>query len=300
MASVHVWKIGSYYENIEDKNGGKAEYNFIYNAIAKACEGKAELMLEPTPLNHDEKGKIVSFIVNGKAGERDLERAELARKNSDVLVFILTDYGFIPDNEPIIKMCDYVLHQSPLKQFKLFDIPGEYSYVPELFYDESLPVSNMKMNLCFFGGNMVGREQTFDMYLLESKNKANFKKKMAVFYKDDKGNDFRVEYNNYRRILSLFEFALISGRSAGSDVGWVTPRFVEAINAGCFPVLVDGYDSDDHFGFDSYRAQNADAVWWLVTRGITTDMKKKIEAARERIQDGKLSFYKIIQKLIAE
>ena len=138
MASVHVWKIGSYYENIEDKNGGKAEYNFIYNAIAKACEGNAELMLDPTP-SPCEKNKIVSFIVNGKASERDMERACKARKSSDILVFILTDYGFIKDNEPIIKMCDYVLHQSPLKQFKLFDIPGEYSYIPELFYYEKIP-----------------------------------------------------------------------------------------------------------------------------------------------------------------
>ena len=38
MTNVHIWKLGNHYEGTEDRNGGKAEFNFIYNHLMEACQ----------------------------------------------------------------------------------------------------------------------------------------------------------------------------------------------------------------------------------------------------------------------
>lgn len=302
--NIHVWKLGNHYDNKEDKNGGKAEFNYIYNAIADAVDGKAILRMNPIPSVEEEKDKVVTFIVNGIMSERDECRVKIARRTSDIIVYIITDYGFIEDNKPVIELCDYVLHQSPMEGFSLMNKPGAYSFVPELFYDEKLPVAPAKMDLCFFGGNQAGRSNEFNEYILDADKSFGYpmsvRSGMAAFYKSNEGDDFRVPYKDYRRILSLFKFAFVSGRSAGKDVGWVTPRLVEAVNADCIPILINDYDRFDHFGFQCHRVKGYKELQQFMEESDEIDMGFILDRAKNDFRQAQKDFKLLIRYVISE
>lgn len=274
--ACEVYKIGNnYYSGREDRNGGNYETNVIVNHIEK-CAGNVGF----------ERDIDVAFVINGLKNENDREAFREIRLNYKKVVFILTDAGFVEDNAEFIDQCDLMLHQSPLcfgndSYCSIRGVKGKYSYIPELFYDETIPVSDIKKNLILFGGNIKGREDDIKDFVFTKEGE--LRTFVFMLYKDEHGNDFRVNYENYRRFMSLFKFAYVSGRKAGSDIGWVTPRFVETINAGCYPILIGGYDKYCHFGFTNHESYNEA----LITIASMSDehMKSEIEFAKIRIKE---------------
>lgn len=305
MINIHIWKLGNHYEGTEDRNGGKAEFNFIYNHLMEACQKhKAVLSLYTLPTIAERESRTVTFIVNGIIAGNDMYKAEMARNRSDVLVYVFTDYGFAENNEDIIKMCDFVLHQSPMdRKFELFGIPGAYSYIPELFFDTSIPVSEMKIDLCFFGGNQAGREDEFGEYIIEKRDgfpAMRIKDGIAAFFKDKQGKDFRIAYKDYRRVLSLFQYAFVSGRTAGKEVGWVTPRLVEAVNAGCVPILIGDYDQMNHFGFEANRVNGYKELKYFMEEVDLEEEKSRLDRAAEQILEGQDKFADLMKEMFFE
>lgn len=301
MAHVHLWKLGNYYSGKEDRNGGNAEYNYIKKELESICKSmKVKFHENEMPTKDELNEKIIVFVVNGLMQHGDIQRAEEYREYADEMVYFLTDFGFADQNRAVVKVCDLVLHQSPHDQgFRLFNKPGFYSFVPEIFYDESIPKSDIKMDLCFFGGNQAGREEEFSEYIVDESGypAMRIKNGIASFFKTADGKDFRVSYENYRRILSLFRFAFVSGRNAGKEVGWVTPRIVEAVNAGCIPILINDYDSTNYFGLKDYRVHSYKDLFQFMEEANEAD-ERYLETVVKRIKAGKHLFRIQIERII--
>lgn len=317
MNEVYVMKIGrGYYQGREDRNGGQAEFSIFFEHLAMACNqivngrklANMKLLVGPPPYKHVLAGKqlhltdkTVTFVMNGLADRTSQIEFQQAREASDFIVFVLTDYNFVEDNMQMIEQSDFILHQATAPRYKsvLFDKPAAYSYIPELFYDATIPESKVKMDLCFFGGNWKGREDEFTRFLVSHGGKT-FRDEFAVFYKLDEQQDFRIAYKEYRKMMSLFKFAFVSGRTAGKEIGWVTPRYVEAVNAGCVPIVIDDYDEYRHFG-ESPRAhsyQELQEVMSEIRNMSDGEVIDYVNDLRKAVLDGHTKFAFVIKEIL--
>lgn len=312
MKYVCVQKLGNYYYNKTDKNGGAAEYKIISDKIEEICKKENDLHFSRSNVAYTKKNSkkddiVISIVVNGGNDiQCEYEMREI-RKESDAVIFVATDYLLAERSKNFIEMSDYILHQAPFTA-NLFGKSGAYSYIPELFYneEEEKQVSEVKAPLVFFGGNIVGREEEVDI-IFDKKND-RVRNGIVAFYKEDAEHDYRVRYDEYRKIMSLFKFAYVSGRSYGSEYGWVTPRYVEAINANCIPIKIGDYDKFNYFGFQDTRANTyggiVDVMWKYECAKLMKEndpTRNKIEFERKRIKEAKnILFEKALYKAINE
>ena len=123
---------------------------------------------------------------------------------------------------------------------------------------------------------------------------------IAAFFKDKQGKDFRIAYKDYRRVLSLFQFAFVSGRTAGKEVGWVNPRLVEAVNAGCVPILIGDYDPMNHFGFEANRVNGYKELKYFMEEVDLEEEKSRLDRAAEQILEGQDKFKDLMKEMFFE
>lgn len=286
MPGISYYKIGSRYYSIQpDKNGGKHEAYLIESAVEKVNE---ELVGKPICT-----GDADLFIcVNGKKDEFDTAPVEKGRQTCKKMIFILTDYNFIQDNMEFIQMADEVWWQSPICH-ELLGKPARYSYVPELFYNEREP-AEYRNNVCLFGGNIPGR--TDEVVNMCTDGLGNFMHGMMCLYKDGKGTDTRVNYEKYQELLATCSCTYVSGRLAGLEVGWITPRYIEAIAAGCVPIKIGRYDSAKYFGFEELRATNKQELKKSILFAALKSDSEEMRKERDRFRQTKDCFGRMLKE----
>lgn len=235
---IRVYKIGyDMYRKQPDKNGGNHEYVLILMECMKVME-KIE--------------KTNSLIIIGGFLKSEEEQHLLnIMDDYSTCIFIATDSVNFDTCGKIIKHCKWCLHQSPKNMLQIpSHVKQAYSWVPELFYNpEYMPESpKLQHDLCLFGGATTGREDLAEVYLTTD---SGFVRPGMIVITKDSMNDQRLPYDEFRKLMGLFKYSLCICREAYRDIGWVTPRFHEAIASWNYPLLDMEYDIYNHFKYDS-------------------------------------------------
>lgn len=220
---IQTYKIGIKWYDKEDKNGGLFEYNIIQKEL------------------NNIKANDTLVIVNGKFYD-DNEQDNLLKymQSFKRRIFIVTDIIALTDNINIIENCQYVLHQCPNNRLPISDtITQMYSWVPEIFYTYTRQEKCVKENKLIFGGGVRDNEHKIKEYLNAVP---------SVAYLKTDSTDNRLPYDKYLKELAKYKFALIIGRKKYNELGWVTPRYCEAIANDVFPICDSSYDISNHFG----------------------------------------------------
>lgn len=245
---IEVYKIGlkRYVDNLDnhgdviDKNGGYFEYLKIREAIRS---------LDNDIYLHKDMIIVINGLFVDKAEEDTLlQRMKLFKDK----VFIASDLIAFKNNLDIIRNCNYLLHQAPGHIFTEFkDIQQYYSYVPELFYNNTLNFCK-KDNLLMFGGGYRDNEDIITEYL-------NAVDSISLVKRDDNSIDTRLTYTEYIKEMSKHAFNLVISRKEYQEVGWVTPRFVESIDNDVLPIVDSTYDKNNYFGAIKCTPKNVKA-----------------------------------------
>lgn len=234
---IDVYKIGLELYSDIDKNGGLYEYNLIKKEVEKYI------------FMHD-----ILLIVNGKKSKKDVDYINAIWNNYDIHIFIITDAIALDDE--LANRCDYVLHQS-IRELPNITKPQYYSYVPELFYNPysgNIKSFVKKADLVFFGGGIRDNKDIFAY--LEEINLPTY-----LITKVDNGEDNRISYKECQNLMSECKFALVLSRHSYNDIGFVTPRFIEAINNWCVPIVLDTYDADNIFNIKKVKLEEIRAFY---------------------------------------
>lgn len=234
---LYVRKIGeSYYDDKEDVNGGLYESNLIkkeVDAVHRLCKIKLKrckntlILIGGYLQSIEEKFEIQELIVNG---------------GFDVKIFIATDYVAISTCLELINMCDYLLTQTTRKISEIDKkVKQMYSGVPELFYKYAKKLNKLECvnNKVLFGGADTGRKDLFEKYKLYDGDSYLYK---LYIKNQDRLIDTRVPYEKFIDEMYKYKFALIISRDSYRKVGWVTPRYYEAIANYCLPLIDAQYD----------------------------------------------------------
>lgn len=286
MAGITCMKIGiGYYQGIEDRNGGSHEFRLIFD---QAVSINTETRLASL---HTSRIDIL-LVVNGKENFESWTKFEALKARAKKVIFVLTDYGFIEDNKRYIQEADMILWQAPMRG-ELFGVPAQYGYVPQLFYTEQ-KLAPYRNQFCLFGGNIAGREAEVKKMLL--RDDGLFCRNIVALYKDVSGFDCRVPYNQYIQMLRACSSMYCSGRKAGKEVGWVTPRYVEAISAGCYPIKINDYDNKGYFGFEALRAKTRSRLDYAIVRAMyrEPELDEEMKKEQERFKEESKLFKKIL------
>lgn len=228
---IDIYKIGLHLYKDIDKNSGLHEYNLI----------KEEIKNLKTIHN-------ILLILNGKHSEKDDIALENIWNNYDIHIFIVSDEVAL--NDELANKCDYVLHQS-IRKLPQINKPQMYSYVPELFYNNSSKILAFKdkISKIFFAGGIRDNEEVFK-YVEDTKLPTK------LLIKSENGLDNRIDYKDCQYEMSKYTFALIVSRKSYQDIGFVTARFAEAINNSCIPIVLDTYDSDNIWNLEKIKLEN--------------------------------------------
>lgn len=227
---MEIKKLGMSKYKMSDKNGGLFETNVISNALIG--------------LRSDD----VVVIINGLYDEEDKKWFNKI-KDKKKIIFILTDTACFEKDKEIINVADIVLHQSP-KPLDYIKCRQTYGYVPELFFCEKVEERANQMDLCLFGGANTGRQELFDRYLFNEIGKV--REKMFVVCKEYYQSgaiayDDRLGYDTFMDLMSFFKYSLVIARKDYNEIGWVTPRYIEAVSRNCLPICDEQFDKYEHF-----------------------------------------------------
>lgn len=274
-----------YYTGIEDRNGGSHEFKLIFDQAASINTEARLTSLQTSQID-------ILLVVNGKDSQESRNKFKALEACAKKIIFVLTDYGFIEDNEVYIRSADMILWQAPMRG-ELFGVSSQYGYVPQLFYTEQR-LAPYRNQFCLFGGNIAGREAEVKQMLL--RDDGLFCRNIVALYKDASGFDCRVPYNQYIQMLRACSSMYCSGRKAGKEVGWVTPRYVEAISVGCYPIKINDYDSKGYFGFEALRAKTRGRLDYAIVRAMhrEPELEEEMKKEQERFKEESKLFKKIL------
>lgn len=234
---IDVYKIGLDLYSDVDKNGGLYEYNLIKNATKEI------------KVNND-----ILLIINGKKSFYDMQCINAIWNNYNIHIFVITDAVAL--NDELANRCDYVLHQS-IRNLPNITKPQYYSYIPELFYNpyhDNIVSFTKKADLVFFGGGIRDNKDIFAY--LDEINLPTY-----LITKTDNGEDNRINYDECQKLMGTCKFALILSRHSYNDIGFVTPRFIEAVNNWCVPIVLDSYDADNIFNIEKVKLEEVRAFY---------------------------------------
>lgn len=235
---IFTYKIGlDSYNGRGDVNGGLYEYklikkevDFVAKALQFKCNNKKALILVGGYLKKESEIKVIEKLLN---------------VYFDVKIFIATDYVSISTCKDIINKCDYLLTQTTQKIEDGIskEVKQLYSGVPELFYKYiryKLVKKVNQDNKIIFGGANTGRQDLFERYEINEKND-NY----CLFTKiNESGYDNRIGYFDFIEQLQYHKYTVVISRDVYRDVGWVTPRYYEALAANCLPFIDSEYDKN--------------------------------------------------------
>lgn len=253
---IYVYKIGiSNYEGAEDKNSGSYEYEMIIKELEEVVVSGISRLIR---LDGGLKGAVRKFnsalvVVGGRPNNEmdDMIEFMVKEKMFDLTVFIATDVDCLKMNRRLIDSCDYLLHQSPIYLGYKDKKHETYSWVPEIFYNpdnELFVPKKYKNNSFLFAGSLDGREEKVKNFCMNCKNL--FKRDIIVIPKikgEEWVTDCRLEYKEYKKLLSLFGYTYICVCKEAEYIGWVTSRLVEAVSCDVFPYVDSDYDKYGHF-----------------------------------------------------
>ena len=280
ICMIDFYKIGlDFYTSndvVLDKNGGLFEYNIIREELKDISILSSMLV-----------------IVNGKFSSEIEELNLLSKlKTYDIVIFIATDIIALSENINIIKSCDYLLHQCLYLDFPEFShLKQYYSYLPEAFFKYTVRRPQLKESKLIFGGGYRGNKTAITRYLNAVPSKAFVK---------DKTSDTRINYEQYLDEVAKCKYSLIISRKKYQKLGWITPRYVEALANRTLPICDRTYDRHNHF-------QNSIKI------RTPSELKKQVEefencqesydnAINHMITDikTKTNLFKLLVKLIGE
>lgn len=289
IRDIYVYKIG-----VNGYKGVNTKKDYKINELKRIIEELCDLsMFSPheysvsylTTENDYILGDEAALILIGGNPNNVLDKAmkHVIKKYFDVSIFIATNIEHLEVNRDIIDQCDYLLHQSPIclgykdRQHEL------YSWVPEIYYNpiEEVLVEERYRNGCIlFAGDLNGVEGEIRDYKI-------YNYPMVIFpAKDENGNDTRLDYSEYKKILPLFERAYITVRKEARNIGWVTARYVEAISCNVAVYVDYEYDKFQHFGGMKRKEKHT---------GRDINMKK----CKDFLRENRNSFKKLIKDIIA-
>ena len=223
---IDVYKIGrGFCYAGTDKNGGLFEFDLI----AKEAEEISRLT------------KVDCLIIVG--GNLSIEENEKlsslinTKKNLGVkIIFVLTDSVSLSDlSKGLIAKCDLLLHQAYGYKFDI-DIEQQYSFVPELFYKDDIPIPYLQHDSVFFGGSDYNREDKVKEYFRDGRCPKN--KTFSLIKINGIHEDERIDYSSFQKLMSKFKYSLmICRKEYRGDVSWFTPRFIEAVSNWSLPFV---------------------------------------------------------------
>jgi len=229
---LEIYKIGMMKNDI-DKNGGMFEYNLIRKELSGCTDDK-----------------LILVGGNPYIGENEVITRILEKYKNKKKIFIATDSIVFAKCMQIMNACDIVLHQTPKSISKIHPLQ-KYSYVPELFYKEfdSQPI----VSGILFGGNDTGRQDLFRKYILG--HDGDLREYIMAFVKtvneEGKISDSRIDYNDFMGFMKSYKYSLVISRKEYRELGWVTPRFMEAIGRNNVPLVDVNYDRYGHLKYIS-------------------------------------------------
>lgn len=298
MKTIGVFKIGEgFYRENTDKNSGYYESQLI----------KRELDALDLNCRCPEKGMTLVIIGGREPSVSDTIILKYALKVADKKIFVLTDLDSIHYNADIIDQCDLVLTQTNRK-IEGINKPQRYGYVPELFYDDSInPQPNYKHNGLYFAGTAEGREDNFFNYLLNPVD-MSVRERVTLIGKHSNLYDYRIGYQAHLTLQQLFRYTLMIVDEKARDIGWVTSRYVEAINYNVLPLIDECYDLTNHFATHILEWEEVSDMN-LIVFGYDTMVKKMeyfdcnpairneiIRRQREMLKNNCKNFIKIVKE----
>lgn len=246
---LKIYKIGlDSYKNREDVNGGLYEFELIHKEVK---------WVENLVINANIKKNVLIIVGGYLKRESEIKVIEkLLNMYFDIKIFIATDYVSIDTCKDIINKCDYLLTQTTQKIEDGIskNVKQFYSGVPELFYKYQLFMFAKKFKKCnkiIFGGADTGRQDLFKKYKMNEKNKD-----YCLYTKiNESGYDNRINYLSFIGQLNYHKYTIIISRDIYRDIGWVTPRYYEALAANCLPFVDKEYDKNNIYSLPN----------WLIT-----------------------------------
>lgn len=221
---IEFYKIGKKWYEQGDRNGGLFEANIVEKElIGICCDKKVLVILNGKFFNIEEEMFLLSYM-----------------QNFDIKIFIATDIISLNNNRSIINNCQYLLHQCPandmIENDKLIQL---YSWVPEIFYTYTRQLlQTEKQDKLIFGGGVRDNEHKILEYLSAVP---------SVSYLKTNDYDNRIEYANYLIELAKYKYTIVISRRSYSDIGFITPRYCEAIANNVLPICDSTYDRSNHF-----------------------------------------------------
>lgn len=280
-----LYKIGfENYKNADDKNCGLYEFNLIKEQIEK--------------IKFDSKHLI---IVNGMLSEDECSSLKDIMKYYDKKnrIYILTDLSLVNNNLDIAKECGILLHSSKNIYFgkDMFD-ENYYSYIPDLYYDENRTRNYIKSDIILFGGSFgstILNDYSVQKYIFNDDGIVNDK---ILFMFKGRANDYRVNYNDYKKILDLCKYILCIKREEFIDDAWVTPRLLDGISSYCLPLVDKDYDVEYNYPKE-YLCKDYNDVRKLMDYFENNKLEKEeiIQNLRNEAKERKNNFLKLIESL---
>lgn len=221
---IEFYKIGKKWYEQGDRNGGLFEANIVEKELFGIyCDKKVLVILNGKFFNIEEELFLLSYM-----------------QNFDIKIFIATDIISLNNNRSIINNCQYLLHQCPandmIENDKLIQL---YSWVPEIFYTYTRQLlQTEKQDKLIFGGGVRDNEHKILEYLSAVP---------SVSYLKTNDYDNRIEYANYLIELAKYKYTIVISRRSYSDIGFITPRYCEAIANNVLPICDSTYDRSNHF-----------------------------------------------------
>ncbi len=301
MLPCGVYKIGEskYIESGIDKNSGLFESNLIKDKIAQAY-GYLKINIDLNinlSKEHDAITCDKLIIIGGTPTH--LDYFYLTNIKANKKIFVMTDIDTLKTCKEFIDTCDIVLTQTTIFLEEI-NKPQAYSYVPELFFDENVnPNIHLKSDNVLFAGSIDGREDKYLNYFYDAK-KCEVRDKVVIIPKINNGVDYRLQYSEYIKLQKLFKYTLICITEECRKNGWITSRFVEAINLNVIPFVDFEYDVMNHFVADDslLRVKNytslINAINILKELNITNSILKKY---RKRFAQDNKKFIKIVKEV---
>lgn len=292
--NVCVFNIGKFMQAFYDKDGFGYEFSMLRKAISKSIPEESTQMVRRVYLDY--KKPNIIFVLNGELTQEDIESLQRLKEHGAYLIYVWTRYELYNNNFGVIRLCDAVIGQIPdcNKEFycEKFGKPYYYSYIPELYYNDSIPKSKYKHELCFCNVDLDKADDVLQGLIFGNMNDFNYE--MVVTYKE-KDADFRLNYGDYRRQLSMYKYVLLPGHDYGD---WVTKDFVEAVNADCIPMLSPYYDQANHFQAGEYRVFSNSDIGEIMSNATYVSKVVDLHIMQERIAQGQLKFVRLIKKLV--
>lgn len=280
-----IYKIGmSKYQNgNSDKNCGLFESELIKDQLRKI------------------KTKNKLIIINGMMDEWDKESLDFIMNNYDKnqMIFILTDLSLLENNLDIIKKCGILLHSSKNENFgKDLCKNSFYSFVPDLYYDENRIRCNIKSNIIVFGGSFgstILKDESITDYVCDEDGKVYDN---ILFMFKGYRNDYRISYDEYRKVLDLSKYILCIKRESFIQDAWVTPRLLDGLSSFCFPLVDKNYDVEYDYPKEYLCSSYVDVVNLMnYFSSHEKEMNEIIEKLRSEALKRKENFSKLIKSL---